>query len=425
MIGGGGLEDYDLFVGIDWGNESSAVCVVDLAGRIVGQRSVVHSGAEIGEFMRWLSGLGTDPERVAVGIETPRGALVEGLLQRCYQVYALNPKQLDRFRDRYSVAGAKDDRRDAYVLGDSLRTDRGCFRRLAVEDPLIIELRELTRVDEDLRQELNRLGNRLREQLQRYFPQWLVLAPTPDEPWVWDLLELAPTPQRAARLTAKRVSQVLRQRRIRRLSADQVLEQLRATPLTVAEGTTQAAVTHIGLLLPRLRLVRAQRGECARRIGRLLEQLGHGGDDEAERGEHRDVHILRSFHGAGRVVTATMLAEASQPLAQRDYHALRALGGIAPITRQSGRRKVVMMRYSCNGRLRHALYHWARVSVQHEPCSRARYAAFRARGHSHGRALRGVADRLLRVLVAALRDGRPYDPALARQPVGSRTEAAA
>jgi transposase len=112
----------------------------------------------------------------------------------------------------------------------------------------------------------------------------------------------------------------------------------------------------------------------------------------------------------GRVITATMLAEASQALADRDYHALRSYGGTAPITHQSGKRRSVVMRQGCNQRLRNAIYHWSRVSTQCDQRSREHYAELRAKGHSHGRALRGVADRLLGVLIAMLSSGTTYDP---------------
>jgi len=102
-------------------------------------------------------------------------------------------------------------------------------------------------------------------------------------------------------------------------------------------------------------------------------------------------------------------------LADRDYHALRAHSGIAPGTRQSGKRKQVMMRYACNGRLRGAVYHWAFISMQHDEHSAATYAEHRGRGHTHGRALRGVADRLLRTLIAMLRSRTLYDPQLTRR----------
>jgi transposase len=118
-------------------------------------------------------------------------------------------------------------------------------------------------------------------------------------------------------------------------------------------------------------------------------------------------------------VSATLLAEAAPLIATRNYHAVRALGGLAPVTRRSGRSHVVVMRYGCNGRLRNAFYHWARTSIQHDAAAKRYYADLRARGHSHGRALRSVADRWLRILMAMLTTGTYYE---ARQP---RREAAA
>jgi hypothetical protein len=126
-------------------------------------------------------------------------------------------------------------------------------------------------------------------------------------------------------------------------------------------------------------------------------------------------------------VAAAMLGEAAQPLAQRDYHALRTQSGVAPVTqasgKRSGKRAIVLMRRGCNGRLRDAVFHWARVSTQHDPRSRVQYAALRARGKTHGRALRGVADALLRMLVAMLCRGELYDASRRSIPVGGPEKA--
>ena len=127
-----------------------------------------------------------------MAIEVPRGAVVDALLAHGCHVYALNPKQLDRFRDRQTVAGAKDDRRDAFVLATAVRTERGAFRTPPPEDPRLAPLRELTRLTRELGAESLRLTNRLREQLVRVFPQVLTLCPAADEPWLWTLLEQAP-----------------------------------------------------------------------------------------------------------------------------------------------------------------------------------------------------------------------------------------
>ena len=403
-------ETFQLFVGIDWATEAHQVCALNPHGEILGERSVLHSGPALGDLVTWLLQLaGGSPAAVAIAIEVPRGPLVETLRERGFTVFSLNPKQLDRFRDRYFPAGAKDDRRDAFVLAHALRTDRPCFHAVRSDAPNILRLRDLSRLQEELQASFHRYSCQLREQLYRYYPQLLSLCPSADEPWLWALLERAPTPAHARRLSAARMEKLLRAHRIRRLKPAEVIEQLRAPGFLLAPGTAAAASEHALLLVPHLRLLARQRAQLAVRIQGLLDQLGTGSEADAHTHQHRDVTLILSLPGVGRGVAATMLAEASAALAARDYHALRAYAGIAPVTRQSGKKAVVLMRRGCNPRLRNATYHWARVSMQHDPVSREHYHRLRARGHSHGRALRGVADRLLAVLCAMLRSGTLYD----------------
>ena len=186
---------YDCFVGIDWGSQQHQVSVLDRDRRRVGERVVDHDGASLARLADWLWTLSAgQPQRVAVAIEVPRGAIVEGLLERGFHLCALHPKHLDRFRDRHRVAGAKDDRRDACVLADAVRTDQPSFRRLHLEEPQLFVLRELSRAEETLLEDLGRSANRLRDQWHRFYPQMLQLCSAADEPWLWDLINLAPTP---------------------------------------------------------------------------------------------------------------------------------------------------------------------------------------------------------------------------------------
>jgi transposase len=185
----------------------------------------------------------------------------------------------------------KDDRRDAFVLADSLRTDRHCFHAVALDEPALIRLRELSRLEDEIGEELNRATNRLREQFHRFFPQLLQLCESADEPWLWALFELAPSPARAAKLAEAKIACILREHRIRLISA------LREELAAPAEGQS----------------------------------------------EHRDATILLYLPGLGRKVAATMLSEASQAIAERDYHALRCYSGSAPITHQSGKKKVYLL----------------------------------------------------------------------------------
>lgn len=403
-------EAYRFWAGVDWGGEEHRVVVVDRQKRMVREWRVPHTGAELAACAHALAELAAGAvEAVAVAIEVPHGAVVETFLAQGFHVYAINPKQLDRFRDRYSVAGAKDDRRDGFVLAISVLTDREAFRRVQPEDPRVVRLRELTRLEDDLDTEQRRLSNRLREQLYRIAPGLLALCPGADEPWMWALLERAPTPAAAAALARAAIARVLGEHRIRRVTADQVYAVLRAPALAVGPGVVAAAEDHLAMLLPRLRLIAEQRRDCAARTARVLRDL-------TDTQEHRDVAILQSLPGVGRKVSATMLAEASRLLAARDYHALRAHAGTAPVTIQSGKSRRIRMRYSCNVRLRNAVHHWASTSVRHDPPSRALYEAARARGRNHNRAVRGVADRLLAVLIAMLRTQTLYDPRRRTQP---------
>lgn len=401
-------DSFQYFVGIDWATEAHKVCILNTHRDLIAERVVEHSGAGLAQFVAWLFQITHNaPQSVAVAIEVPRGAVVESLLEQNFRVFAINPKQLDRFRDRHTVAGAKDDSRDAFVWADSLRTDLPLFKPVRIEDPAILHLRELSRLDDDLRQDYNRVLNQFREQLGRFYPQLLSLSPGADEPWVWELFETAPLPDAGSKLALARLQRLLSRHRIRRLKAEQVREALGASGFHLAPGATKAISERALLLLPRLRLVHEQRATVAKRIEAVLEDMA---SSDPQSYEHRDVTLLRSLPGIGRVIAATMLAEASQALAERDYHALRAYAGTAPVTRQSGKKCSVNMRQACNGRLRHALYHWARVSSQFDPRSREHYQRLRQAGHSHGRALRGVADRLLAVLIAILNTGLPFDP---------------
>ena len=160
--------------------------------------------------------------------------MVESLLGRGFAVYSINPKQLDRFRDRFSVAGAKDDRRDARALASALRTDPQCLRRRQTSDADIVRLRELSRTRKQLVDYRNSLENQLREQLWRYYPQFLAaVEDNVSTAFALALWQRVPTPDKARRVREATLAKLLKQHRIRRLTAAQLLDQLRAEPLAV------------------------------------------------------------------------------------------------------------------------------------------------------------------------------------------------
>ena len=354
------------FAGVDWASEAHHVCVVGGDGSKRAERIFRHGGAGLAEMADWIAARcgGAAPEDIPVAIEIPHGPVVESLMDHGFAVYSINPKQLDRFRDRHSPAGAKDDSLDTRVLADALRIDLQHFRRIDPADPVVVELRAWSRIAEELARERARLSNRVRER-----------------------------------------------HRIRRITAAQLREVLRAPAVAVAPGTTEAAVAHIQSVSERLRLVHRQLAEAKREIACLIDILADSEDSGSDQpGGQRDVTVLSSLPGVGQTVLATLLAEAPQALARRDYKALRCMCGVAPVTRRSGKYKLVVRRMAAHARLRDAVYHWARVAVQRDPVSKAKYAALRGRGHGHARALRSVADRLLAVACAMLRNQTCYQP---------------
>ncbi len=406
------VRQHACFAGVDWASETHHVCVVSEGGAKREERTFRHGGAGLAEMAEWIAARGSGAAGdIPVAIEVPHGPVVESLMDRGFPVYSINPKQLDRFRDRFSPAGAKDDSRDARVLADALRTDVHCFRRIDPVDPTVVELREWSRIAEDLTRERTRLSNRVREQLWRYYPQLLEAADNIAHPWFLELWARVPTPAKARRVHRKTIENLLKRHRIRRITADRLMELLRAPAIPVAPGTTKAAVAHIRSTAERLGLVQRQLAETKREIARLIDALADQEESDHEQlGGQRDVTVLSSLPGVGQTVLATLLAEAPQALARRDYKALRCLCGVAPVTRRSGKHKLVVRRLAAHPRLRDAVYHWARVAVQLDAVSKAKYAALRGRGHGHARALRSVADRLLAVACAMLRTQTCYRP---------------
>ena len=271
-------------------------------------------------------------------------------------------------------------------------------------------------MDEALGTDLQRDCNRLREQLNRFFPELLKLVPGADASWLWLLLSLAPTRTQARKLTRRNVEKLLNKHRVRKYTTDQVIAVLRSESLRLAPGSEEAASHHVRMLLPRIQLTHKQRLECERMMKQLLKELPSDETADGNTSEHRDADIVLSFPGAGTRISATMLSEAATPLREADYHALRRISGTAPVTRRTGYRRgqttswPVVMRKACNPRLRRASQLLAEQCVRREPYWKSQLTEATKRNTTRSRALRGIADRLLRVLCGMLRTRTLYDP---------------
>ena len=417
---------FQIYVGIDLAVVAAhQAWVLDDRLKKIGEKAFEPSAGSIQAFVEWLHELAAG-RPIAVGLEAPHGAVVEALLERGVAVFHINPKQVDRFRDRETVSGAKDDRRDARVLARALCTDFDCFHEVQAAAPEIVRLRELSRERDDLLSDLGAAANRLRDQLTRYYPQALRLCPAASAPWFWEVLELAPTPEEAVHLELERVKAILKRRRITKRKPKEVIHVLKEQPVKVAAGLTEACRGHVRRLTAILATTHKALREVETHLAAELEKLRQPVEGDQGKAEHRDAEILLSMPGVGEIVGATVLSEAAEALRARDYTRLRTLAGIAPVTKASGlrrhsggrkqgggrgqRKAQVVMRRACSPRLRNALHHWAAVAAQWDPAAKAHYKALTEAGQTRGRALRGVADRLLRILFAALKSGKLYDP---------------
>lgn len=400
------------FAGIDWGRKNHQVCLIDQNGSVLAQKSFAHLAEGFYEMAEWMLEVsGSTTNHIGVSIENNRGAVVETLMGLGFRVYSINPKQLDRFRDRFSPSGAKDDRRDARVLAEALRTDGRYFREVTAPYPDIADLRRLTREREELMGERVALINRIRGDLWEYYPQFeQVIGNGSLKLWHIELWELAPTPGDAKKTRPSTVQKLLKRNRVRRIDGKEAIKILRSKEIELAEGTVPGIVRRVRRRVERLKLVDRQLKEIEIFIDDRIKALDSRLRSESEKeGRPSDIEILRSIPGVGRIVLAVFVSEASDILSRRDYRALRCFAGVAPVTKQSGKSRQVVRRHASCRRLMTAVSQMAKVAVMHDSVSKAGYESLRARGLGYHRTLRTVGDRLLHVGCALLKKGEVFD----------------
>ncbi len=400
--------DFQIFVGIDLGRWLHQACALDANGELLQHRRFAHSSEGLSKTVDELLNLAQQrPELVAVAIEKPHGAVVETLLQRGIAVFAINPKQVDRYRDRYASSGAKDDPRDAFVLADVLRTDGHRFPRLRLPPPEIVALRELLSARNQLIKHHVALSSQIRDLLVRCWPHLLVLAPRNRalDLFFCELIELFFRADRTGSFQPQTIQVLLKKHHIRRVKLEQAIDILQKPPLRVAPGTLTATSMHIKLLVQQLLLVWRQHRDSDQYLERWFKHIQRTSEPK----QTTDAAILASLPGVGSFVLASVLSHAHDAIRLRNLDALRSLGGIAPVTKQSGNRRQVLMRRARSQPLNYALHHWAHMAVLRDPHFELHYRRLRAKGHTHARALRGLMDRILTIAVAMLRDKTRYD----------------
>jgi transposase len=399
-----------LFIGDDWAEDHHDVELMDASGRRLAKARLPEGMAGMARLHAMIGqALGDDIDvedaaaQVKIGIETDRGPWVQALVAAGYTVYAVNPLQAARSRERLAVSGAKSDAADAHMLADMVRTDSHQLRPMAGDSADAEAVKVVTRMHKTLIWERTRAVQRLRHALREYFPAALEAFEDLDAADTLELLAKAPDPVSAARLSISQISAALKRARRRDIAAKAAAIQavLRGEhlgqPAVVAAAYAVSVRALVALLVTLNEQVKALQGQV-----------------EASFGRHPDAEIILSQPGLGPVLGARVLAEFGDDHARyTSAKARKNYAATSPITRASGKKKTVAARFVHNDRLVDALMAQAFSALKASPGARAYYDRQRARGASYSAALRQLANRLVGILHGCLKTGTPYDEATA------------
>jgi transposase len=381
--------------GVDWAKDDHAVCVVGDQGQVLDRFTVAHDAAGLRRMAARLLRAGV----VEVGIERGDGPVVDTLLAAGLTLFVIPPSQVKNLRSRYGSAGNKDDRFDAYVLGDVVRTDARRLRPMVCDSEQTLALRSATRARKDLVSHRVSAANQLRAHLQVVFPAATTLFADIDSVITLAFLDRFPTQEAADWLSPKRLASWLESVHYSGRVDPTVLH---ARLLAAPRGSTGPhAASHnatTAALVAVLRVLTAQITVLATSIGAQLDA-------------HPDAAIFTSLPRSGTVRAARLLAEIGDNRGRfptRD--SLTCLAGVAPSTRQSGKIKTVTFRWGANKQLRDALTDFAGDSRHANPWAADLYAKARARGCDHPHAVRVLARAWGHVIWRCWQDGVAYDP---------------
>ena len=389
-----------IFVGDDWAEDHHDVYVMDESGKRLAARRLPEGLTGIRQLHVLIGEYVEDPDQVVVGIETDRGLWVDALTAAGYQLFAINPLAVARYRERHHISGAKSDAGDAKLLADLVRTDRHNHRPIAGDSAEAEAIKVLARAHQSLIWARTQHTLRLRSALREYYPAALEAFEDLDDRDALAVLGRAPTPQDAAALGLPAIRSALkrggRQRyidaRAREIQAALRSEQLEAPAAVNAAfaATTRAAVAIIV--------------ELNRQIAELEVTL-------AEHFEtHPDADIYLSLPGLGVILGARVLGEfGDDPNRYTDAKSRKNYAGTSPLTVASGRKRAVLARHVRNNRLYDAIDHWAFCALLASPGARAFYDQRRDTNDSHHQALRALGNRLVGILHGCLRHHTRYD----------------
>lgn len=383
-----------IFLGIDWAEAHHDLCLLSKAGTVLSRGRVPDGVEGVARLHEMVAEHASDPAEVVVGIELDRGLLVTTLVASGYELYAINPLSVDRYRDRHRVSGAKSDPGDAKVLAEIVRTDRHNHRPIAGDSGEAEAIKVLARAHKDLIWSKQRQVNRLRNLLREFYPAALTCFGSDlGSVDALAVLDRAPSPEQGRRLARSQIVAALRRggrRRNLQRRAEEIAKGLRSSQLEAPEVVANAYGVSVRALVAVLREIAAQIEELERELGRSFRS-------------HPDAEIYLSLPGLGDVLGARALGEFGDDRTRyANPKSRKAYAGTAPITKASGTRSVVLARFARNKRLTDACRLWAFAALSRSPGARRYYDQLRARGKTHNQALRQLANRLVGILHVCL-----------------------
>jgi transposase len=389
-----------IFVGDDWAENHHDVYLLDETGTRLASRRLPEGLTGIRGLHVLIGEHVEEPDQVVIGIETDRGLWVDALVAAGYQVFAINPRAVSRYRDRHHLSGAKSDASDAKLLADLVRTDRHNHRPIAGDSAEAEAIKVLARAHQNLIWTRTQHTSRLRSALREYYPAALEAFDDLADRDALAVLDRAPTAEQGAGLPLSAIRSALkrggRQRNIdtraRELQARLRTEQL-AAPAPVAAAFAATTRATVAIIV-----------ELNRQISELETSLA----DHFE--THPDADIYLSLPGLGVILGARVLGEfGDDPNRYTDAKSRKNYAGTSPLTIASGRKRTVLARHVRNNRLYDAIDHWAFCTLLASPGARAHYDQRRAAGDTHHQALRSLGNRLVGILHGCLRHHMIYD----------------
>ena len=387
------------YLGVDWADEFHQVWVCDAKGKKVVEMKVEQNPKGMSEFGRWLHERQAQGIELWAAIEKPHGIVVDFMLDHGVVVYPVNPKALDRVRDRFRMSQSKSDSFDAYVLAEYLRTDHAHLRALEPSSEQAQELKMLTRDHHRLMRHKTRLINQIEVTLKEYYPRPLEVFANLESKIALDFLTQYPTPEALSSLNRRQWNRFAkRDHHLGEAHCKELWEDLNKPQLKVPDHVVRAKAQLLLVLVAQLKALAHAVQSYSEEVQRFFASM-----PAAEL-----VHSLPG--GKSGTILPMLWAELGDAKSRwQSFRHLQAEAGGVPATRSSGKSRVVVFRYACNKLMRYASYWMSFNSLNRCEWANKYYRDQRAKGHRHSQALRALAAKWLKIIFIMWRDNKPYD----------------